>query len=206
MAVSKLNAPIPGMALTTAPKNRPWEKPPEIDSVEDAVNFYISHLSKPDVVDDLMVMLEIGFPVKALVETLRTSGVMKGKHSLDVGLLVEPVVTKFITATADSLDVPYVMGGVDPNKEEKERENVRISLLLQAALSEADRSAEEDEGVALMEEIADNLDKAPEEQEPTEEQEEEVMAEQGAEEEVVPEAADVEQTAAPEGAGLMARG
>jgi len=201
MVVSKFKAPIPGISLTGAPKSFPWEKPPELDTVEQAINFYMSHLSKPDVVDDLMVMLEIGFPVTALVQTIRTSSVMKGKHSIDVGLLVEPVITKFITATADSLDVPYVMGGVDPEKAEREKENNRISLLLRSALADSKKTAEEDEGVALMEEIATNLENAPSEQQP---QMSDVEVE--ADQEVVPEAADVEQTATPQGAGLMARG
>jgi hypothetical protein len=126
---------------------------------------------------------------------------MKGKHSIDVGLLVEPVITKFITATADSLDVPYVMGGVDPKKAEREKENNRISLLLRSALADSKKTAEEDEGVALMEEIATNLENAPSEQQP---QMSDVEVE--ADQEVVPEAADVEQTATPQGAGLMARG
>jgi hypothetical protein len=62
-------------------------------------------------------------------------------------------------------------------------------MLLTAALSRADRTAEEDEGVALMQEISDNLDVLDEEQE-------EMAAEPEME----------EQPAAPEGAGLMARG
>ena len=195
MAVSILSAPIAGQSLTTQPKNNPWENPPQLDTVEETLMFYTKHLSKPDVVDDLMVMLEVGFPVKPLARTIRTTGVMKGTHTLDVGLLVEPALVKFITATADSLGVPYEMGGPNTDEEKAQREKDKISMLLTAALSRADRTAEEDEGVALMQEISDNLDVLDEEQE-------EMAAEP--EMEAAPEME--EQPAAPEGAGLMARG
>ena len=32
------NAPIPGMSLTTEPKGRPWENPPQYDDVDDVVS------------------------------------------------------------------------------------------------------------------------------------------------------------------------
>ena len=34
---SSLNAPIPGMSLTTEPGNRPWENPPQIVTIDDAL-------------------------------------------------------------------------------------------------------------------------------------------------------------------------
>ena len=67
-------------------------------------------------------------------------------------------------------------------------------MLLTAALSRADRTAEEDEGVALMQEISENLDVVTEEEEMAAEPEMEAAPEME------------EQPAAPEGAGLMARG
>tara|TARA_R110000796_G_scaffold30266_1_gene80971 strand:+ start:218 stop:805 length:588 start_codon:yes stop_codon:yes gene_type:complete len=194
MALSPLNAPIPGMSLTSKPKNRPWENPPELNTVAETLMFYTKHLSKPDVVDDLMVMLEVGFPVIPLVETIRTSGVMQGKHTLDVGLLIEPALVKFITATAESLDVPYEMGGKNTDADKSQNEKDKISMLLTAALSRTDKTAEEDEGVALMEEISDSLASSGEGQ--VEELPVEMEAEPTME----------ELPAMPEGAGLMARG
>ena len=202
MAVSQFNAPIPGQSLTTKPGNLPWERPPEYNTVEETLAFYLRHLSKSDVIDDTMVLLEVGFPVKPLVKSLRISNTMKGKHNLDVGLLVEPFLVKFITATAESLDVPYKMGDVDLKKNAAEKENSRISMLLAAALNKTNATAEEDEGVALLEDIAENIDTGKEEGAP--EGGEAPMDEVPAE--VEPEMQEQEQPATPQGAGLMARG
>ena len=202
MAVSQFNAPIPGQSLTTKPGNLPWERPPEYNTVEETLAFYLKHLSKSDVIDDTMVLLQVGFPVKPLVKSLRISNTMKGKHNLDVGLLVEPFLVKFITATAESLDVPYKMGDVDLKKNAAEKENSRISMLLAAALNKTNATAEEDEGVALLEDIAENIDTGKEEGAP--EGGEAPMDEVPAE--VEPEMQEQEQITAPQGAGLMARG
>ena len=202
MAVSQFNAPIPGQSLTTKPGNVPWERPPEYNTVEETMAFYLRHLSKSDVIDDTMVLLEVGFPVKPLVKSLRISNTMKGKHNLDVGLLVEPFLVKFITATAESLDVPYKMGEVDLKKDAAEKENRRISMLLESALSKNKSTAEEDEGVALLEDIAENIDTSAEQDMP--EGSEAPMDEMLVEAE--PEMQEQEQPATPQGAGLMARG
>jgi len=202
MAVSQFNAPIPGQSLTTKPGNVPWERPPEYNTVEETMAFYLRHLSKSDVIDDTMVLLEVGFPVKPLVKSLRISNTMKGKHNLDVGLLVEPFLVKFITATAESLDVPYKMGDVDLKEDAAEKENRRISMLLESALSKNKSTAEEDEGVALLEDIAENIDTSAEQDMP--EGSEAPMDEMPVEAE--PEMQEQEQPATPQGAGLMARG
>ena len=203
MATSQFNAPIPGQSLTiTKPGERMWERPPEYNTVEETLSFYLKHLSKADVIDDTMVLLEVGFPVKPLVKSLRISNTMKGKHTIDIGLLVEPFLVKFISATAESLDVPYKMGDVDLEKEAAERENGRISMLLNAALNKTNATAEEDEGVALLEEIAENIDTGTEEKMPEEGEApmDEMPPEAG------PEMQEQEQPATPQGAGLMARG
>ena len=175
-----------------------WERPPEYNTVEETLAFYLKHLSKSDVIDDIMVLLEVGFPVKPLVKSLRISNTMKGKHNLDVGLLVEPFLIKFITATAESLDVPYEMGDVDLKKQAADKENRRISMLLDAALSRNKKTADKDEGVALLEDVAENIDTEEEMPEEGEAPMDEMPPEVGPEMQ--------EQPTTPQGAGLMARG
>ena len=59
MAVSQFSAPIPGQSLTSKPSERRWERPPEYSTTEEAMQFYMKHLTKPDVVDDMMVALGV---------------------------------------------------------------------------------------------------------------------------------------------------
>tara|TARA_R110000823_G_scaffold283468_1_gene401650 strand:- start:181 stop:816 length:636 start_codon:yes stop_codon:yes gene_type:complete len=211
MAVSQFSAPIPGQSLTSKPSERRWERPPEYSTTEEAMQFYMKHLTKPDVVDDMMVALEVGFPVKPLVKAMRITNTMEGKHTLDVGLLVEPFLVKFISATAESLDVPYELEQEDRDQIDNNKENRRISILLQHAMDKNEATAEQDQGVALLQDVAQNLEAATAEAEPDMEaepamDEEPDMNDGPAMDDAMEQPELEEQPAAPEGGGLMARG
>lgn len=200
MAVSQFSAPIPGQSLTSKPNERRWERPPEYSTTEETMQFYMKHLSKPDVVDDMMVALQVGFPVKPLVKAMRITNTMEGKHTLDVGLLVEPFLVKFISATAESLDVPYELEQENKEQIDDNKENRRISILLQHAMDKNEATAEQDEGVALLQKVAQNLDAEPDmDAEPA-------MDDEPAMDAPMEQPELEEQPAAPEGGGLMARG
>jgi hypothetical protein len=175
------------------------------------MQFYMKHLSKPDVVDDMMVALQVGFPVKPLVKAMRITNTMEGKHTLDVGLLVEPFLVKFISATAESLDVPYELEQEDRDQIDNNKENRRISILLQHAMDKNEATAEQDQGVALLQDVAQNLEAATAEAEPDMEaepamDEEPDMNAGPAMDDAMEQPELEEQPAAPEGGGLMARG
>ena len=48
MEVSSFGAPIPGNSLFTTPNDVPWERPSELDTVDDALAYYFTNiLNKP---------------------------------------------------------------------------------------------------------------------------------------------------------------
>lgn len=104
-----LNKPIPGMSLTAEPGSRPWENPPSMVTVEDAIEYYTSKILKDEEKhDDVLDVLEQGIPVRNFANMLNTSSVMNGKHTLDVGVLVLPVIEELIMTVADMYDVKYI--------------------------------------------------------------------------------------------------
>jgi len=104
-----INAPIPGMSLTTEPGDRPWENPPSLVTVEEAMEYYASKiLGNKDAHDQLLDVLELGVPVSNLASILQKNSVMNGVHTLDVGMLVLPVIEELIMAVADMNGVSYV--------------------------------------------------------------------------------------------------
>jgi hypothetical protein len=105
-----LNAPIPGMSLTTEPGNRPWENPPSMSTVEEALEYYANRIFKADkfVMDDLVDIIESGIPIRNLANILQTTSVMQGRHTLDVGFLVLPAIEEMLMAVADLNGVRYV--------------------------------------------------------------------------------------------------
>lgn len=116
------NAPIPGESLTTAPKQYAWERPPEIVDPEDAIQFYLNKMVKPDVMEGLMDALEMGMTVKDLTEGTLRMGVSNGMHTIDVGLIIAPVIHEFIVGFAKELGIEYDEGFEDKEKMKKDRE------------------------------------------------------------------------------------
>ena len=190
---SPFDAPIPGQSLTDEPGNAPWEKPAQYDTVEDVAKYYINKLADPDVMDDLSVLFGSGLTMKPFVSSLVTSGVMQGVHTIDAGMLASPIISKFVAVSMDTYGIKVKDESMSKADKSSEREKKRTLLALKLALADAmesGKTAENDAGVSLMQEMED-AQGAPTEELP-------VIEEQAPME--------TEQPAAPKGAGLMARG
>ena len=162
-------APIPGQSLTSEPKLYPWETPPEIDKVSDAIAFYIRRISSPEVVDDLFMALEEGFPLNILVKSMLTTGVMEGMHTVDVSLVIAPVIHEYILGIATLDGVNDKERPMTKAQMLEKKENARLASAIERSLEKA---KDQDEGSDLLEEalsFVQNVEKEPEE-EPVEEE------------------------------------
>lgn len=111
-----ISAPVPGQSLTAEPGSRPWENPPRYPKVEDALEFYLDNLSQPEKLASALDEIEGGAPIGLLVNTLQTLGTSKGLHSLDVGVLVSPILIEFYKAAAEQEGISYTIGDEDEGK------------------------------------------------------------------------------------------
>ena len=127
------DAPIPGQSLTSEPKNRPWRNPPQLDTVEDAMEYYLPRLSSPALAPRLLEVIERGIPLTSLAETIVTGGAMQGIHSIDVGILVSPILVEFMKGMAEIAEIEYNLGDKDKDEEPD-------PLLLQLAMKELKES------------------------------------------------------------------
>lgn len=106
-----LDGPIPGQSLTTEPGNRPWENPPKMSTLEEAVDFYMKRLSDPEMMNRMLDILEeTELPITALVEVMTMGGVMQGLHSVDISVMISPILVEFIKGAADKAGVQYTLG------------------------------------------------------------------------------------------------
>ena len=103
-----LSGPIPGMSLTTEPGAMPWENPPMLVTVDDAVAFYSERILDADATDSIIEAIDQNVSIEEIAEYLTTSGVMNGMHTLDVKFLVFPVVKELLMYVADAEGVEYV--------------------------------------------------------------------------------------------------
>ncbi len=107
--------PIPGMSLTTEPKGRPWERPAKYSHPDDALEFYIQQLTVPKRIAQALEILELGFPLASLVDSIILNGVMQGLHSLDTGIIIAPAIFELFKGVADSMNIDYDDGLVHKN-------------------------------------------------------------------------------------------
>lgn len=105
-----IDAPIAGQALTAELGGRPWQQPPQYATVEEALDYYIPRIMEPTLQDDLMNVIELGIPLTTIADALQSGGTMEGKHSIDVGILIMPVLIETLAYLAEEQDVEYVMG------------------------------------------------------------------------------------------------
>jgi hypothetical protein len=80
-----------------------------MSTVEEALEYYANRIFKADkfAMDDLIDVIESGFPIRNFANVLQTTSVMQGRHTLDVGFLVLPAIEEMLMAVADLHGVTY---------------------------------------------------------------------------------------------------
>ena len=104
------DAPIPGQSLTGEVGAYPWEQPPQYNTVEEVLDYYLPKLSDMDSSIELYESIDEGVPITAAVDLLLTVGNMQGSHTLDVSTLAAPVLVEFMTNVSDKLGIKYKVG------------------------------------------------------------------------------------------------
>ena len=121
---------IPGQSLTAEPKNAPYENPPEYTTAEDAVEWHLDRLTTNDKVEALVDAMELGLDVVTLTEGILRGAVLEGRHTIDISLIIAPVIHEFIKTTADKVGIDYDEGFPDDSEE---RINVKYAINVRKA-------------------------------------------------------------------------
>lgn len=104
------DAAIPGQSLTAELGSRPWQQPAQYTTIEEALDYYIPRLQSEEVSSQLLDVLEMGIPVTTVANTMQLGSVMEGKHSVDVGMLILPVLVELIMLIGDTAGIKYTSG------------------------------------------------------------------------------------------------
>ena len=138
----ELDAPIPGMSLTAELGARPWQSPPEGATLEDAVDYYIPRLGDPEYIGQVLDIVESGVPLTSIAESMTLVGNMEGKHTIDVGVLVQPVIVEFLKGIADITDTKYTMSADKDFRDKDVTEGMlnNVTKELQKSLPEEQQS------------------------------------------------------------------
>ena len=117
---SPFQAAIPGMGLTAEPKGRPWLNPPQYATVEDAIAMYMPMFERTEFKVMLLEQLENGVPITVISNIFVTSAVMEGKHTIDVGILIAPVLIEAMITIAENAGIDYVVGNEEGRYEDED--------------------------------------------------------------------------------------
>ena len=102
--------PIPGMGMTHEVGARPWQNPPTYTTVEEAVNYYVERMSTDQFRDQLIDVMEMGIPLTTMANTIQLASVMEGVHTVDVGMMLLPILVELLKSMGDASNVQYVTG------------------------------------------------------------------------------------------------
>jgi len=153
-----LDAPISGQSLTAELGGRPWQQAPQHKTVDDAIEYYLDKMSSDEFTDQLVDVLEMDVPVTTLANTIQLAGVMEGKHTVDVGMLVMPLIMEMIMLVGDMADVKYDSGMENPNKGKTRDtllESVRLKLQRELDKKEGMLFSDDELGEDTSEEVKD---------------------------------------------------
>lgn len=164
-----LNAPIAGQSLTDTPKNYPWERPAEISDPREAIKFHMDGLSSPESLDNILELIQMGVPLRALAKTALTTAQMEGIHSVDVSLIIGDVVFEELVSIAEEAGLDYKTGDEPSEFEAKEKEDKLVLAMLRKKLDALDPESE-DTGEEFMRQVETMMaEPQEEEQQDTEE-------------------------------------
>ena len=140
------NAPIPGTAMTRELGARPWQRPYQYSTIEDVTNYYTSRFRDRSVQDNILSAVQTNVPLTSIANSVQLAGVMQGLHSIDLGVLVSPIIVELMKITANAEEVEYNNDYED--KEQVEEDLNRNAIQLAALKVEEKRDKKEASPVA----------------------------------------------------------
>ena len=121
------DAPVPGMALTHELGARPWQSPSQFSTVDEAIDFYMGRMATEEYMEQAVEVMEMGVPVTTIANTMQMAGVMEGKHNIDVGMLVIPLIMEMLMLIAENAGIEYD-DGLSDEREDK-TSDARIDMV-----------------------------------------------------------------------------
>ena len=123
-----LDAPIPGQSLTGEKGAYPWEQPPKINTVDEAAEHYIPMFNEEEILSGILSHIEAGVALTTMADLITKGGVMTGLHSIDVGMMVAPVLVEMMITAADAADIEYKIGTEPKKKEGSTKSSIAAAL------------------------------------------------------------------------------
>lgn len=110
MVASPLDGPIPGENFTSDTRNYPWHRPPEFTEPDEAIEYALEVMTEEEGSIAIISMLEMGISVVAVTDMILTKGIMSGKWTFDLSMLIAGPIAHIIVLMAKGYDIDYELG------------------------------------------------------------------------------------------------
>ena len=137
--------PIPGQSFFDPPGGPAWERPPKHVDVETAMADYVDQLDDNDVKEVMFSLMDAQVPLDTIVNMVVRGGQMKGLHSVDVGVMLRPMIHEYYGFLAEQAGIKYVDTAEDLVKETRKKNTDRQYTA--AYLNDLDKPSETEEAL-----------------------------------------------------------
>ena len=164
--------PQPGFSLTQEPKGARFENPPEIVDPEEAAKFHLDNMNNANAFEDIAHFLDSGLDIPTLVQGILRSAVFQGVHSIDVSLIIAPILHEFIKDVAEATGTDYDEGVSDAEERaviRYQRNVSRAEKMLKKLGIDAEETVSGEEKPDSMEDQMEAMIVADKEEKPMEE-------------------------------------
>lgn len=142
MEEPNFSAPIAGMGMTHELGARPWQNPPKLVTIDEVIQDYLVRMQDESFIKQLSSVLESGVPITTIANSIQLAGVMEGRHSVDLGMLVIPILMEMMMLLGDKAGVKYNTGT------ELDTDDEQTDATIASVLEELEQGIE-DKGIDL---------------------------------------------------------
>lgn len=135
----------PLYSLTQDRRKYKFSQPPQLTDFDEIVEFYIERVSRENVLDDILFLLEGGMPLDNLTKLLVRLIVSEGIHSIEKGFLVRPILFEYLKGLADDAGIEY-KEKFSNKSETEEKAMQRAAFYVKKNL----KGRKKDEGVEML--------------------------------------------------------
>ena len=102
----------------------------------------MDRMATEEFMEQVVEVLELGVPVTTIANTMQMSGVMEGKHSIDVGMLTIPLIMEMLMLIAENAGIDYDDGLAEERSEQTS--DARLEMVRQEMKGRIEEVEEEE--------------------------------------------------------------
>lgn len=104
------DGPIPGENFTSDTRNYPWHRAPDLVDHDEAIEYVVDQMAKPEAMSAIMTLLEAGANIAGIVSTFNMVNISDGKYPIDLSILIAGPLARYLEIVAKQNGIEADMG------------------------------------------------------------------------------------------------